>query len=129
MCLMLWFRAIWNCLPVLPFSPVRYPLQGPIRLQTKLRQPLTYVCMRMYICIFSYMHTYIHICIYVCICVHTHTHRNLYAGQEATVRTGHGTKLVPNWERSMSRLILSPCLFNLYAEYIMRNAGLDEAQV
>ena len=77
MCLMLWFRAIWNCLPVLPFSPVRYPLQGPIRLQTKLRQPLTYVCMRMYICIFSYMHTYIHICIYVCICVHTHTHTEI----------------------------------------------------
>ena len=52
--------------------------------------------------------------------------RNLYAGQEATVRTGHGTRLVPNRERSTSRL--SPCLFNLYAEYIMRNAGLDEAQ-
>ena len=47
--------------------------------------------------------------------------RSLYAGQEETVRTGHGTnnRLVPNWERS----ILSTCLFNLYAEYIMRNAG------
>ena len=52
--------------------------------------------------------------------------RNLYAGQEETVRTGHGTnnRLVPNWERS----ILSTCLFNLYAEYVMRNAGLDEPQ-
>ena len=54
--------------------------------------------------------------------------RNLYAGQEATVRTGHGTM---DWfqtgkgERQGS--ILSPCLFNFYAEYIMRNAGLDEA--
>ena len=37
-------------------------------------------------------------------------------------------RLIPNWERSTSRLILSPCLFNLYAEYIMRNTGLDEAQ-
>ena len=37
-------------------------------------------------------------------------------------------RLIPNWERSTSRLILSPCLFNLHAEYIMRNAGLDEAQ-
>ena len=52
--------------------------------------------------------------------------RNLYAGQEATVRTGHGTtwNSFPNQERSM----LSPCLFNLYAEYIMRNAGPVEAQ-
>ena len=48
--------------------------------------------------------------------------RNLYAGQEATVRTGHGTKGVHQC------CILSPCLFNLYAEYIMRNAGLEEAQ-
>ena len=55
--------------------------------------------------------------------------RNLYAGQEATVRTGHGTTLlVPNRERSTSRLYIVPCLFNLYAEYILRNAGLDEAQ-
>ena len=54
--------------------------------------------------------------------------RNLYAGQEATVRTGHGTtRLVPNWESSQG-CILSPCLFNLCAEYIMRNAGLEEAQ-
>ena len=44
--------------------------------------------------------------------------RNLYAGQEATVRTGHGT----------TDCIFSPCLFNLYAEYIMHNAELDEAQ-
>ena len=53
--------------------------------------------------------------------------RNLYAGQEATVRNGHGTT-VPNRKRSMSGCILSPCLFNLNAEYIMRNAGLGEAQ-
>ena len=51
--------------------------------------------------------------------------RNLYAGEEATVRTGHGTTDFPNWERSTSRLY---CLFKFYAEYIMRNAGLDEAQ-
>ena len=56
--------------------------------------------------------------------------RNLYAGQEATVRTGHGTT---DWFQIGKGIcqgcILSPCLFNLYAEYIMRNAGLDEAQV
>ena len=55
--------------------------------------------------------------------------RNLYAGQEATVRTGHGTT---DWFETGKAVhqgsILSPCLFNLYAEYIMRNAGLDEAQ-
>ena len=55
--------------------------------------------------------------------------RNLYAGQEATVRTGHGTTA---WfqirEGVCQGCILSPCLFSLYAEYIMRNAGLDEAQ-
>ena len=51
---------------------------------------------------------------------------NMYAGQEAAVRTGYGTT-VPNWKRRTSRL-LSPCLFNLYAEYIMRNARLDKAQ-
>ena len=58
--------------------------------------------------------------------------RNLYVGQEATVRTGHGTtpwfQLVPSWERSASRLYVLPCLFNLYAEYIMRNTGLEETQ-
>ena len=55
--------------------------------------------------------------------------RNLYAGQEATVRTGHGTI---DWFQIGKGVhqgcILSPCLFNLHAEYIMRNAGLDEAQ-
>ena len=55
--------------------------------------------------------------------------RNLYAGQEATVRTGHGTA---EWfqigEGIRQGYILSPCLFNVYAEYIMRNSGLEEAQ-
>ena len=55
--------------------------------------------------------------------------RNLYAGQEATVRTGHGTT---DWFQIGKEVhqgcILSPCLFNLYAEYLMRNAGLEEAQ-
>ena len=55
--------------------------------------------------------------------------RNLYTGQEATVRTGHGTT---DWfqigKGVCQGCILSPCLFNLYAEYIMRNAGLNEAQ-
>ena len=55
--------------------------------------------------------------------------RNLYAGQEATVRTGHGTT---DWlqigKGVCQGCILPPCLFNLYAEYIMRNAGLEEAQ-
>jgi len=53
--------------------------------------------------------------------------RNLYAGQEATVRTGHGTT---DWFQIQKRVrqgcIFSPCLFNLHAEYIMQNAGLDE---
>ena len=56
--------------------------------------------------------------------------RNLYSGQEATVRTGHGTT---DWfqigKRVCQGCILSPCLFNVYSEYIMRNAGLEEAQV
>ena len=56
--------------------------------------------------------------------------RNLYAGQETTVRTGHGT--TPDWFQIRKGVhqgcILSPCLFNFYAEYIMRNAGLEEAQ-
>ena len=55
--------------------------------------------------------------------------KSLYAGQEATVRTGHGTT---DWFQIGKGIcqgcILSPCLFNLYAEYIMKNAGLDEAQ-
>jgi len=54
--------------------------------------------------------------------------RNLYAGQEATVRTGHGTDWFQIGKGVHQGCILSPCLFNLYAEYIMRNAGLDEAQ-
>ena len=55
--------------------------------------------------------------------------RNLYAGQEATVRTGHGTIDWFQIGKGVSQgCILSPCLFNLYAEYIMRNAGLEEAQ-
>ena len=55
--------------------------------------------------------------------------RNLYAGQEATVRTSHGTTdWFPIGKRVHQGSILSPCLFNLYAEYIMWNAGLDEAQ-
>ena len=56
--------------------------------------------------------------------------RNLYVGQEATVRTGHGTT---DWFQIGKGVhqgcILSPCLFNLYAEYIMQNAGLDEAKM
>ena len=55
--------------------------------------------------------------------------RNLYAGQEATVRSGHG---ITDWfllgKGVCQGCILSPCLFNFYAEYIMRNAGLEEAQ-
>ena len=55
--------------------------------------------------------------------------RNLYAGQEATVRTGHGTT---DWlqigKGERQGCILSPCLSKFYAEYIMRNAGLEEAQ-
>ena len=57
----------------------------------------------------------------------THLLRNLYAGQEATVKTGHGTT---NWfqigKGVCQGCILSPCLFNLYAEYIMRNSGLEK---
>ena len=56
--------------------------------------------------------------------------RNLYAGQEAILRTGHGTTDWFQIEKGICQgCILSPCLFNLYAEYIMRNAGLDEAQL
>ena len=51
--------------------------------------------------------------------------RNLYAGQEATVRTRHGTM---DWFKIGKGCMLSPCLFNLYTGYIMKNAGLDEAQ-
>ena len=55
--------------------------------------------------------------------------RNLYAGQEAIVRTAHG---ITDWFQTEKEVcqgcILSPCLFNLYAEYIMRNAGLEETQ-
>ena len=56
--------------------------------------------------------------------------RNLYAGQEATIRTGHGTTDCFKIGKGVPQgCILSPCLFNLYAEYIMGNAGLDEARV
>ena len=54
--------------------------------------------------------------------------RNLYSGQEATVRTGHGTNWFQIGKGVHQGCILSPCLFNLYAEYIMRNIGLEEAQ-
>ena len=55
--------------------------------------------------------------------------RNLYAGQETTVRTGHGTTDLFQIEKGVHQgCILSPCLFNLYTEYIMRNSGLEEAQ-
>ena len=59
----------------------------------------------------------------------TYLLRNLYAGQKATVRTGHGTDWFQIRKGVHQGCILSPCLFNLYAEYIMRNAGLEEAQV
>ena len=59
----------------------------------------------------------------------THLQRNLYSGQESTVRTGHGTM---NWYKIRKGVcqgcIVSPCLFNLYAEYIMQNAKLDDSQ-
>ena len=55
--------------------------------------------------------------------------RNLYAGQEATVRTGHGTTVWFQIGKGVCQgCILSPCLFNFYEEYIMRNAALEEAQ-
>ena len=55
--------------------------------------------------------------------------RNLYAGQEATVRSAHGTMAAFKIGKGLCQgCILSPCLFNLYAEYTMRNSGLDEAQ-
>ena len=59
----------------------------------------------------------------------TYLLRNLYAGQEATVRSGHGTTDRFQIGKGVHQgCILSPCLFNLYAEYIMRNAGLEETQ-
>ena len=59
----------------------------------------------------------------------TYILRNLYAGQEATVRTGHVTTDGFQTGKGICQgCVLSPCLFNLYAEYIMRNSGLDEAQ-
>ena len=59
----------------------------------------------------------------------TYLLRNLYAGQEATVRTRHGTTDWFKIEKGIHKgCILSPCLFNFYAEYIMRNAGLDKAE-
>ena len=59
----------------------------------------------------------------------TYILKNLYAGQEATVRTGHGTTDWFQIGKGVSQgYVLSPCLFNLYVEYIMQNARLDEAQ-
>ena len=59
----------------------------------------------------------------------TYLLRNPYAGQEATVRTGHGTTDWFQIEKGVHQgCILSPCLFNFYAEYIMRNAGLEQTQ-
>ena len=54
--------------------------------------------------------------------------RNLYADQKATVRTEHGTDWLQIGKGVLQGYILSPCLFNLYAEYIVKNAGLEEAQ-
>ena len=54
--------------------------------------------------------------------------RNLYTGQEATVRTGHGTTDWFQIGKGVCQVCISPCLFNLYAEFIMQNAQLDEAQ-
>jgi len=56
-----------------------------------------------------------------------HLLQNLYAGQEAIVGTRHGTADRFQIRKGYVKIILSPCLFNLYAEYIMKNAGLDEA--
>ena len=58
----------------------------------------------------------------------TYLLRNLYAGQEAILRTGHGTDWFQIGKGVRQGCILSPCLFNLHAGYIMRNAGLEEAQ-
>ena len=59
----------------------------------------------------------------------TYLLRNLYAGQEATVRTRHGTTQCFQFGKGICQgCILSPCLFHLYAEYIMRNSGMDEAE-
>ena len=54
--------------------------------------------------------------------------RSLYAGQEASQNKTWNNRLVPNWERSTQDCVLAPCLFNFYAEYILQNASLDEAQ-
>ena len=71
-------------------------------------------------------------CMCVCVCIPDYLIsllRNLYAEQEATLRTGHGTTVWFQVRKGAHQgCILSPCLFNLYAEYIMRNAGLKETQ-
>ena len=54
--------------------------------------------------------------------------RNLYTSQESTGRTGHGTDWIQKGKGVLQGFMLSPCLFNLYAEYIMRNNGVEEAQ-
>ena len=77
-----------------------------------------------------HIHVYLYGIVFLCIVIHVSCLlRNLYASQEATVRTGHGTT---DWSQIgkgvLQGCILSPYLFNLYAEYIMRNAGLEKAQ-
>ena len=107
-----------------------------------------YVCVCVCVCVYIYIYICVCVCVCVCVCNHNKLHktrkilqdmgmpdnltcllRNLYSGQEATVRTRHRTT---NWlqigKGACQAYILSPCLFNLYAEYIMRNTGLDEAQ-
>ena len=96
------------------------------------------VYMHMYLCASGHVCVcvYVHVCAYVCFCVSASVCiygrvclRNLYAGQEAIVRTEHG---ITDWfqigKGVCQGYILSSCLFNLYAEYIMRNVGVDEAQ-
>ena len=85
----------------------------------------TILCFRYIAQWFSYIFTYE----YMCITVYRYVHRNLYAGQETTFRTGHGTTDWFKIEKGVHKgCILSPCLFNLNSEYIMWNARVDESQ-